>query len=63
MIESSAGLGRDWKPSKTDDEYNAEIIRDSVDDFLVVARETGQDVQEMRAALAVRATKEGSPWQ
>ncbi|MCP9990028.1 hypothetical protein LUX09_05270 [Streptomyces albogriseolus] len=62
MIKSSAGEGRNWKPSKTDDEYNAAIIRDSLDDFEVVARKIGQPVNELRADIATRTTKEGSPW-
>ena len=62
MIKSSAGEGRNWKPSKTDEEYNAEIIRDSLDAFEAVAEETGKPVNELRTVIAMRATKEGSPW-
>ncbi|MFJ1749699.1 hypothetical protein ACIOJD_26130 [Streptomyces sp. NPDC088116] len=31
MIKSSAHEGRDWKPSKTDEQYNAEMVRDSLE--------------------------------
>lgn len=62
MIKSSAHEGRNWKPSKTDEEYGAEMVRDSVDDFAVVAQTTGQPVNELRAVVATYKTKEGSPW-
>ncbi|MEW1685068.1 hypothetical protein [Streptomyces sp. NPDC093594] len=62
MFKSSAHEGRNWKPSKTDEQYNAEMIRDSCDAFEAVARETGQPVNELRAVIALRPTKEGSPW-
>ncbi|MFI6349112.1 hypothetical protein [Streptomyces sp. NPDC050560] len=58
-IVSSAGMGREWRASKTDEEYGAEIIRDSENDFEAVARETGQPVNELRATIAVRATTDG----
>ncbi|MBZ6252182.1 hypothetical protein KVH27_27935 [Streptomyces olivaceus] len=62
-IVSSAGEGRNWKPSKTDEEYNADMIRESIDDFAAVAEETGRTVTELTIAISMRATKEGSPWQ
>ncbi|MFJ5222789.1 hypothetical protein [Streptomyces sp. NPDC088400] len=62
MIKSSAHEGRDWKPSKTDEQYNAEMVRDSLDAFEAVARETGQPISELRTVIAMRPTKEGSPW-
>ncbi|MFD3849222.1 hypothetical protein ACFWVB_25430 [Streptomyces microflavus] len=62
MIKSSVHEGRNWKPSKADEEYNAELLRDSLDAFEALAEETGQPVNELRTAVAMRATKEGSPW-
>ncbi|MFJ9030025.1 hypothetical protein ACIRQP_16170 [Streptomyces sp. NPDC102274] len=62
MIKSSAHEGRSWMPSKTDEQYNAEMVRDSLDAFEAVARETGQPIDELRTVIAMRPTKEGSPW-
>ncbi|MET7639344.1 hypothetical protein [Streptomyces sp. NPDC005438] len=58
-IVSSAGMGRDWTPSFTDEEYDAKMIRESIEDFAAVAEETGQPVNELRAAISVRVTSEG----
>ncbi|MFC8517499.1 hypothetical protein [Streptomyces sp. NPDC057257] len=62
MIKSSVHEGRDWKPSKSDDEYNAEMLADYFDAFEAVAEKTGHTTGELRAAIAVRKTEEGSPW-
>ncbi|MFJ6852179.1 hypothetical protein ACIQM3_16875 [Streptomyces sp. NPDC091271] len=62
MFKSSVHEGRNWKPSKTDEQYNAEMVRDSLDAFEAVARETGQPINELRTVIAMRPTKEGSPW-
>jgi hypothetical protein len=61
MTVSSAGMGRNWKPSKTDDEYNAEMIRESYDDFVTVAEATGKSVTDLKVAVATRKTTEGFP--
>ncbi|MFJ7242833.1 hypothetical protein ACIQWB_37735 [Streptomyces olivaceus] len=62
-IVSSAGEGRNWKPSLTKDQYAAKMIRESIADFAAVAEETGRTVTELTIAISMRETMEGSPWQ
>jgi hypothetical protein len=59
MIKSSAGAGREWRPAKSDAEFDAEILRDTAEAFDAVAEATGVTVPELRAAIATRRTTEG----
>ncbi|WP_334665849.1 hypothetical protein [Streptomyces cyaneofuscatus] len=61
MIKSSVHEGRNWKPSKTDEEYNAEALRDHLDAFRAVASATGQTVSHLTIVIAMRPTSEGMP--
>ncbi|MEV6511467.1 hypothetical protein AB0M61_35830 [Streptomyces sp. NPDC051642] len=62
MIKSSAREGRAWKPSITDEEYQAKLIRESFGDLRAVAEATGQSMTALTVAIATRKTEEGSPW-
>jgi hypothetical protein len=61
MIKSSALQGRNWKPSKTDEQYQAEALRDHLDAFAVVAEKTGRTITELTLAISTRKTPEGMP--
>ncbi|UPZ28147.1 hypothetical protein MUK60_10155 [Streptomyces sp. LRE541] len=61
MFKSSAHEGRNWKPSKTDEQYNAELLRDTLDAFRAVAEETGQTTTHLTMVVAMRPTTEGMP--
>lgn len=59
MIKTSAHEGREWAPAKTDEEYMADIVRDSLEAYDAVSEATGVPVHDLIVAITTRTTTEG----